>query len=126
MSVQKDAADRLKNLVETNDPALVPTVYAEEATIWHNTDGIEISATQLAEILTAIRAAATCQVTVEDYFETDAGFIQVQTNKYTINNGSTAEFQAALVVDVDASGRISRVREYLDSVGLAPLLSALA
>jgi ketosteroid isomerase-like protein len=76
-------------------------------------------------LLGAIAGVADCTVAVTATLPTDAGFVQTQQNIYTFRDGAATAFHAALVATLDDEGRITRLEEYLDSAGLAPLIAAL-
>jgi len=80
---------------------------------------------QLAGMVGALGAVGVCTIEVKHHLPTEDGFVQTQKNLYTLKDGSKTEFDAALVVWLDDSGRIVRLDEYLDGAGLAPLIDAL-
>jgi ketosteroid isomerase-like protein len=119
-------AERLTTAIETNDPDLLAEVMAQDATIWHSTDEIEMTVGQAQELARAIGAVADSKVTVTSYSDTASGFVQTHVNEFRLRSGETVRFHTALVVRLDASGRIGRMEEYLDGTRLAPLIAAIA
>jgi len=62
---------------------------------------------------------------VTAYDEYAVRAFEVNAVDYLLKPYDDARFHAALVVTLDDEGRISRLEEYLDSAGLAPLIAAL-
>lgn len=122
----KAVASGLTEAIRVNDADALPGLYAPDAVIWHSTDQVEISVGQLQELMRAIARVATGEVRVKALFETPAGFVQTQENSYTFADGETTTFHAALVAWLGPDGRVTRLEEYLDGAGLAPLIAALA
>jgi hypothetical protein len=120
-------ADRLTVAIADSDAEALSEVYTADAIAWHSTDGVELPLPQLLDLVRAIDGIATGEVTVKSRFATEAGFVQTQTNSYSLRDGTGGTtFDAALVAWVDETGRIKRVEEYLDSAGLKPLIEALS
>ncbi len=118
-------AERLTRAVADNDVDALTALYAPGSVVWHSTDQVELKLEQVKDLVRAIREVARCVITVSATLTTDHGFVQTQENTYTFRDGTSTRFHAALVVTLDDEGRISRLEEYLDSAGLAPLIAAL-
>ena len=118
-------AKRLTRAVADNDVDALAALYAPGSVVWHSTDQVELKLEQVKDLVRAIRAVAHCTITVSATLTTEHGFVQTQENTYTFRDGTSTRFHAALVVTLDGEGRISRLEEYLDSAGLAPLIAAL-
>jgi ketosteroid isomerase-like protein len=118
-------AAKLKALTE-GEVGLLDEVYGPDTVVWHNTDGVELSRDQVAGMIPAIAAVTTCTVEVKAHHPTADGFVQTQKYNYGLPGGSAAEFDAALVVTLDDSGRIARLDEYVDGAAMAPLIAALS
>jgi uncharacterized protein len=118
-------ARRLTHAIVTGNADVLASLYTPNAIIWHNTDQIEMSSSEVLDLVRAIRAVANCAVDVSSTLVTERGFVQTQRNTYTFRDGRSTFFHAALLATLDGEGRILRLEEYLDSAGLAPLLAAL-
>jgi uncharacterized protein len=118
-------AERLTRAVADNDVDALTALYAPNSVVWHSTDQVELKLEQVKDLMRAIRKVARCVITVSATLTTDHGFVQTQENTYTFSDGTSTRFHAVLVVTLDGEGRISRLEEYLDSAGLAPLIAAL-
>jgi ketosteroid isomerase-like protein len=118
-------AENLTRAIAANDAAAMAEIYAPDAVIWHCTDQVALTVEELQGLLAAIEDVATADVSVKSLLVTEDGFVQTQENTYTFRTGGGTSFHAALVVWLDADGRISRAEEYLDGAALAPLIEAL-
>jgi ketosteroid isomerase-like protein len=118
-------AKELSKAIESADVASLERLYASTGVVWHNTDSLEMKVADVLDLVSAIGRVSTCRVTVHSTLVTAEGFVQTQNNTYSFQDGSTTSFHAALVATLDGEGRISRLEEYLDSVGLAPLTAKL-
>ncbi len=56
---------------------------------------------------------------------TATGFVEEHAVRGTLADGTALDLAACIVADVD-DGRVTRVREYVDTAAAAPLLAALA
>ncbi len=114
-----DLAQRFFDAIERGDVAAVGDCYADEAVIWHNTDGLEQSkADNLETLANFIR-----QVPVRRYADrrlTIAAdrFVQQHVLQCPRADGSERRLDAILVCQV-RDGRITRLDEYFDSAQLA-------
>lgn len=112
-------AKRFFDCVEAGDVDGLRACYADEARIWHNTDGLEQSADENAATLRgfvrriADRTYADRQL---DVFE--GGFVQRHVLRGTRQDGVRLELPACIVCAVQ-DGRITRLDEYFDSARVA-------
>jgi len=118
-------AERLTQAIAANDAEALADLYAPDSVVWHNTDRVERKLEDVQALVRAIRDVARCAVAVSATMITERGFVQTQENSYTFRDGTSTRFHAALVVELDDNARITRLEEYLDSAGLAPLIAAL-
>jgi ketosteroid isomerase-like protein len=119
-----DVAARLFAAIEAGDIDAVRDVYAHDAVIWHNTDGVEQTPEDNLRVLRWMARS----VTGRRYEEvrrsaTDDGFVQQHVLRGTGPNGKPFEMPACIVCRV-VDGRITRLEEYLDSAHVAKLLEA--
>jgi uncharacterized protein len=111
-------ADDLFAAIEKGDVDAVRDIYAPDAVIWHNTDGIEQTVEQNLRTLQWV-----CDNLAERAYEDvrrteyDGGFVQQHLLRFT-KGGERRELPACIVAAV-AEGRITRIDEYLDSAHVA-------
>jgi ketosteroid isomerase-like protein len=114
-----DLAKRFIDAIEAGDFAAVADCYAEDAVIWHNTDGLETSKAENLQTLTdfvknvPVRRYEDRRVAV-----TADGFVHQHVLSCPRNDGSPRALHAVLVCQV-RDGRITRLDEYFDSAELA-------
>jgi len=118
-------AERLTRAMIDNDADAMQDIYTPDAVIWHSTDQVELSLSDLQGILRGIAAVADGDFEVTGRHVTDDGFVQTQIGTYTFRDGSSTTFHAAMVAFLADDGRIRRIDEYVDSAGMNPLLAAL-
>ncbi|MEO6317809.1 MAG: nuclear transport factor 2 family protein [Acidimicrobiales bacterium] len=119
-----EVARRLFAAVEAGDVGAVRDLYADDAVVWHNSDGVAQTRDEnlrtlswVVEHLTDRRyEEVTCQ-------PTPGGFVQQHVLRATGPTGRPVEVPACLVAAV-VDGKITRIDEYLDSAHLAPLFAA--
>jgi hypothetical protein len=119
------AAEDLTRGMQDNDADVLGAVYSSDAIVWHNTDRRDASISELLDVVRVLRQRGSCSMRVDERFVIDVGFLQTHTATYRFNSGASTEVQAALLAWVDDEGRITRVKEYLDSEALAPLIAAV-
>jgi hypothetical protein len=117
-------AELLTAAMEANDPEALAKIYATGASIWHSTDEVDLSVSQVQDLARGIAAVADCAITITGFSPTDTGFVQTQINEYRLHSGQTVRFHCAVVVRNNPSGQIVRQEDYLDGTRLAPLLQA--
>ena len=115
-------AERLFAAITAGDADAVRDIYAPDAVIWHNNDGLEQSADDnlrvLRWVITNIDGLRYENVRRQ---RTESGFMQQHVLRGTAPNGHPLNIPACIVCTV-RDGRITRLEEYLDSAHIAPLL----
>jgi ketosteroid isomerase-like protein len=116
-----ELADRLFAAIEAGDVDTVAALYADDAVIWHNFDGIE----QPRDLNLVVLAWMTRNVGKLRYEEVqrrhfDGGFVQQHVLRGETKAGAQLEVPSCLIVHID-HGRITRVDEYLDTAHLQVL-----
>ena len=105
--------------IERGDVEAVGACYADDAVIWHNTDGLESTKAQNLEVL-----AGFVQRTPHRRYEDRrvavfaGGFVQQHRLTSARRDGTPVALHAAIVCQVQ-DGRITRLDEYFDSAELA-------
>jgi uncharacterized protein len=115
-------ADRFFAAIEAGDIAAVRDIYAADAEIWHNTDGLvqtpDDNARTLGWITTNLRDISYTKVKRS---ATDDGFVQQHVLVATNRAGNRVEVPACIVTTIH-DGRITRLDEYLDSASVAAIM----
>jgi ketosteroid isomerase-like protein len=108
-------ADRLFRAIEAGRIDVVGALYATDAVIWHNHDGVEQTPEEnlrtlrwLVDNLTGVRYTDIRRSV------TATGFVQQHVLCVTTRAGTHVELPACIVAAVE-DGRITRLEEYLDS-----------
>lgn len=116
-------AERFFAAVCAGDEATLRAIYAPDAAVWHNYDGIEQNVEQnllvlrwVSEHIEGFRYEG--RVTQA----TAAGFVEQHRTRGRTASGFELDMPACIVCTV-VDGRITRVDEYLDSAQIAPLLA---
>jgi ketosteroid isomerase-like protein len=117
----EELAMQLFASIEAGDVDAVAGLYADDAVIWHNFDGIE----QPRELNLVVLAWMTRNVDKLRYEEIqrrhfEGGFVQQHVLRGETKAGAALEVPSCLIVHVD-EGRITRIDEYLDSAHLQVL-----
>jgi len=116
-------AERLFAAITAGDIAAVRALYAPDAVIWHNHDGIR----QTPEENLTVLAWVTRHIIDLRYEEvrrqpTRDGFVQQHVLRGKTTDGKDIAIPACLVCTV-VDGRITRLDEYFDSAHLVALVS---
>jgi ketosteroid isomerase-like protein len=119
-------AERLIDAITSGNVEAVREIYAPEATIWHNHDGVA----QTVEENLAVLRWVVGRVRDLRYEEirrhvTADGFVQQHVLRGTAPSGHALAIAACLIGTV-RDGRIVRLEEYLDPTQFAPLLVSTA
>ena len=118
-----DLAERLFAAIEAGDIDAVRGLYAPDAEIWHNTDGLaqgpDDNARTLAWVTTNLGDVRYTDVRRS---ATDTGFVQQHVLVATNRAGQRVAVPACIVAIV-RDGRIIRLDEYLDSAAVAQILA---
>ncbi len=119
--VVEDVADRLFASIEAGDIDSVRALYAPDAVVWHNGDGVEEDVEHNLSVLGwCVSHIAGMRYEQVRRQVLAGGFVQQHILRGTGPGGAPLEVPACLVVAV-AEGRITRIDEYLDSAHLGPL-----
>ena len=116
-----ELADRLFAAIQQGDVDAVAALYADDAVIWHNFDGIE----QPRDANLVVLAWMTANVDDLRYddiqrHDFDGGFVQQHVLRGTTKTGAALEVPSCLNVQVEGD-RITRIDEYLDTAHLRVL-----
>jgi uncharacterized protein len=111
-------ADDLFAAIEKGDIDGVRALYAPDAVIWHNNDGVEQTPAENLVVLQWV-VDNLADRAYEDVrrAEFEGGFVQQHVLRFT-KAGERREIPACIVASV-ADGRITRIDEYLDSAHIA-------
>jgi ketosteroid isomerase-like protein len=117
-------AERLMAAITAADIEAVRDIYAPDAVIWHNNDGIEQSVDDNLRVLRWV-VSNIRNLRYEDIRRqrTDGGFVQQHVVRGIAPNGRDLDIRACLICSV-SKGRITRLEEYLDSAQIAALLES--
>jgi len=119
-----DVAERLFAAITAGDIDAVRDVYASDAVIWHNYDGVSQTVEENLRVLTWVtRTLTALRYESVRRRATADGFVQQHVMRGTTASGQVLELPACIVCTVSGD-RIARLDEYFDSAHLAPLLSA--
>lgn len=118
-----EVAERLFAAIEAGDVGSVGALYADDAVIWHNTDGVEQAPAENLRVLGwLVRNCSDVRYTDVRRSTTGTGFVQQHVLRLTSPSGEALALPACIVVTVDGgTGRITRLDEYLDSAHVARL-----
>jgi ketosteroid isomerase-like protein len=110
-----DVAERLFAAIEAGDVEAVRSVYAPDAEIWHNHDGVAQSVDENLRVLGwLVTRCSDLRYTEVRRSATDGGFVQQHVLRLTSPAGEALAIPACIVGTV-VDGRIARIDEYLDS-----------
>ncbi|CAG0940333.1 limonene-1,2-epoxide hydrolase [Gammaproteobacteria bacterium] len=113
-------ARRFFDAIEQGDIATVRAIYAPDAVIWHNTDELDSTPAENAEVLQGfidrIRERRYENRRVDVF---PGGFVQQHLLTGLHRNGQRLRLVACIVCRV-SNGRITRLDEYFDSAAVAP------
>lgn len=116
-------ADRLFAAITAGDVDAVRALYAPDAVVWHNTDGIAQSAEENLRVLGwVVRHLEARRYDEVRRAATDSGFVQQHVLRGSVR-GTPIAIPACIVATV-RDGRITRIDEYLDSAHVAALAAA--
>ena len=116
-------AERFFAAIEAGDVAAVRQLYAPDAAIWHNTDGVVQTPDDNARTLGWITAnLRDVRYTEVRRAATDDGFVQQHVLVATNRAGARVEVPACIVTTV-RDGRITRLDEYLDSACVTAIMA---
>lgn len=114
-------AARFIDAVEAGDVEAALACYASDARIWHNTDGIEQTPAENAEVLSGfVKGFPTRSYDERRLDVFPGGFVERHVLRGVSRRGAKLELAACIVCQVKA-GKISRLDEYFDSAAVAAL-----
>lgn len=109
------AADFITAVEQGDIETIAARIYAPDVVIWHNTDGLEMTAEQnyrtLRWLVATLKPFRYEEIVREPI---PCGYAQRHTLRGTAPGGQQLEIRACFFVTV-AGGRITRLDEYLDS-----------
>lgn len=121
MSDTRSFATLFYDLAAKGDVEQLRTLYAEDARIWHNTDQISQSVDEnLQGIAMFAKSIEQMHFAIEAFDELPDGFIQQHVVRGILPNGQSIAIHACNVARI-AHGKITELREYIDTAQLAPL-----
>jgi ketosteroid isomerase-like protein len=113
-------ARRFFDAIERGDVDEVRSIYAPDAVIWHNTDGLETLPAENIAVLTAFIGRISERRYEERRLQAfPGGFVQQHVLTGVRRDGRRLQLPACLVCSVE-EGRITRLDEYFDSAAVAP------
>ncbi|HXZ84297.1 MAG TPA: nuclear transport factor 2 family protein [Myxococcota bacterium] len=116
-----EVAEKLFAAIPRGDLEAVRGLYAPDAGIWHNHDGVtQDVATNLRVLDWVVRNIRGLRYEEIRRQATPTGFVQQHVLRGTGPSGKPVEIGACIVCTV-SGGRITRLDEYLDSAQLAAL-----
>jgi ketosteroid isomerase-like protein len=116
-----EVADKLFAAIPRGDLEAVRALYAPNAEIWHNHDGVtQDPAANLRVLEWVVRNISELRYEDVRRQATPSGFVQQHVLRGKAPSGKTLELPACIVCRVEG-GRITRLDEYLDSAQLAAL-----
>ncbi|MBC9227497.1 DUF4440 domain-containing protein [Aeromicrobium sp. 636] len=109
--------DRIIAAAESGDPSDLANVYAPDAVIWHNHDGVEQTVEENARLLRGIAKRVSDRRYTERRIQLfDGGVVQQHVLRGTnVRSGEPVTLHACAVVTVGEDGLIHRLDEYIDS-----------
>lgn len=114
-------ADRFFAAIERGDLDEVASLYADDATVWHNSDGIDQpKADNLAVLAWMVANLADRRYGEIRRIPFDGGIVQQHVLTGTTRTGARLELPCMMRIAM-ADGRITRIEEYLDTAQLAVL-----
>lgn len=116
-------ADAMSDAMSRRDAEAYGLVYAETATVWHNTDRTTQTKTENVAMLAAImhRFSAMRYSDISHTFTGD-GFVQQHVLIGTLVDGRSIEIPACLIVKI-TDGQVSHIDEYLDPTPSVALIT---
>lgn len=123
MSSHSEIAARFFKAIETGDIDAIHDIYAPNAVIWHNTDGLESTRQENMQVLANfVRRFPERRYEERRLQIFPGGFVQQHELRGVRRDGTRLSITACLVCLVE-NERIVRLDEYFDSAALAPWLS---
>jgi ketosteroid isomerase-like protein len=119
-----ELCDRLFAAIASGKVEAVRDLYARDAKIWHNYDGVVQSVEENLRVLGwVVENVGGLRYEEIRRQSSERGFVQQHVLRGTTRRGEPLEVPACLVAEVER-GKITRIDEYIDSAHLGPLLRA--
>lgn len=123
MSDVMELAERFFAAIEAGDVDAARAMYAPDAEIWHNTDGVVQTRDDNARTLAWMTAnLGAIRYTDVRRSATEDGFVQQHVLVATNRAGQPVEVPACIVISV-RDGLVTRLDEYLDSASVAAIMA---
>jgi ketosteroid isomerase-like protein len=119
-----DVADRLFEAIEQSDIAMVDQLWNEDVLVWKVADRDRDKERALRVITWFVNTTTDRRYEILDRQLFDDGFVQQHILHAKGRNGGSIALRVCIVIKLGANGLISRIDEYFDPVGIAPLLAA--
>ena len=117
---------RFTHAVESADADAMRAIFAADATAWYNYRGPEglmmSSEDAIANILGMRRHVEDFRYVHASRVPTETGYFQISRIRCVTKKGTVLDLPVALDADVNAEGRITAYREWIDSKDLRPFL----
>jgi ketosteroid isomerase-like protein len=121
-----EAADALTDAIRTGDLDALRGIYAPEAVVWHNTDGIDQKRDDVIAGVQALHAACKVAIEVLQREATADGFVQTQRWTFTPPTGESLDVSSAFWVTLNERRQVARLDEYIDGAALEALGNMIA
>jgi ketosteroid isomerase-like protein len=122
-----EVADELFTAIENSDRALVDQLWNDDITVWRvgaRRDDDKSRALRVIDWFLGVTAARRYEILDRQLFDDGSvrGFMQQHILHASGHAGESISLRVCIVIKVGTNGRISRIDEYFDPAGLAPLL----
>lgn len=118
-----DVADRLFEAIENSDFAMVQQMWNDDVVVWHSGDAMDSARERALRIIAwFINTTTERRYEILDRQVFDSGFVQQHILHAHGRNGASIALRVCIVIKLGANGLISRIDEYFDPAGIAPLL----
>lgn len=118
-----EVAERFFRAIETGDYDGVERLWADDVLVWHTGDAEDNDRARALRVIRWFLEVTThrrYEVIERRFF--DGGFVQQHVLHADGTAGSSIALRVCLVVVVGPDGLITRIDEYFDPAGLAPLM----
>jgi ketosteroid isomerase-like protein len=124
VSTVLETVERFFAAVEAGDLTALAAIYAPDARIWHNDDGLEQEVPANLRVLRGLhRVVDDLRYEVVRRAEVDGGVFQQHVLHGRLPDGTAVAVPAAIYLGV-RDGRVERIEEYLDSAQVSPIKAA--
>lgn len=120
-------ANELFTAIEDSDQAKVDQLWNDDIAVWRvgaRRDDDKARALRVIDWFIGVTAQRRYEILDRQLFDDGSvrGFVQQHILHATGHAGESISLRVCIVIKVGANGRISRIDEYFDPAGLAPLL----